>query len=574
MPLVTASPRSLQNGSILTEFTNSTNVSPTTYTFPTPQTSLIIENSGENDVFVTVGGYTDQVVKADAKWKVDVSYTSFSIRSDVNSQEFIVTAIFKEAQSLSEVNAQVANAGKYFDELNVTASKYGANPSEADNAPFINEALAALKANGGGTLLIPEGYFKIKSPIVVSGVGVYLKAASLYKTRIIADSSFVGAELIRLDQDQVTFNKGVGLEGFYIDCNNVNAHGVTVVNAYDQSGLKHVEVRNTNDNFINFNFIQPDAVKLGQTLLLENLIGEKYGNTSTKPVYFFEKYQEVNLVGCKAFPNKANSTPLNGSLRVGDGFYFKDCRGFTLTGCSSAFGDNAVVIHSETRNVAGFTFVGQTNEQITGYAIKTVNPNSRSIETITCLPIRAEGPSGKFLLDKTTLCTLYTLAASVEITSGSSQNTIFTTDTSKVTNAGIGNTVLGLSNYNTVGFSVMELLRILKASSPAMYLGVDSQTVDKRARFSYNASESTDTGISIDKKIAGAYVQLMELIDGTVEFNDSTGATHTSFKPAPANGYAGMLLTYRADSVTQYRQVLVGAIDSAGTGYRTLRVPN
>lgn len=107
MPLVTARPRSLQNGSILTEFFDTTSTTSVTYTFPTPQTTLIIENSGEKDVFVTVGSYTNQVVKVDKKWQVDVSFTSFAIRSDVNSQEFMATAIFKDAQNLSEVNSKV-----------------------------------------------------------------------------------------------------------------------------------------------------------------------------------------------------------------------------------------------------------------------------------------------------------------------------------------------------------------------------------------------------------------------------------------------------------------------------------
>lgn len=98
MPLVTARPRSLQNGNILTEFTDTTSTTEVTYTFPTIQTGIIIENSGEYDIFVTVGRYTNQVIKANKKWSVDVSFSSFFIRSDVNSQEFIATAIFKNTQ--------------------------------------------------------------------------------------------------------------------------------------------------------------------------------------------------------------------------------------------------------------------------------------------------------------------------------------------------------------------------------------------------------------------------------------------------------------------------------------------
>lgn len=109
MPNVTATPKGQLNGDILTQFTDTTSTASVTYTFPTQQTSIIIENSGVQDIFVTVGSYINQVIKADKKWKVDVSFTSFSIRSDVNSQEFIATAIFKSVEDLASLTSQFAD---------------------------------------------------------------------------------------------------------------------------------------------------------------------------------------------------------------------------------------------------------------------------------------------------------------------------------------------------------------------------------------------------------------------------------------------------------------------------------
>ncbi|MEY8756312.1 glycosyl hydrolase family 28-related protein [Peribacillus frigoritolerans] len=482
----------------------------------------------------------------------------------------------KGGKSIAEIKIleeELASVSKNINELNVNISNYGAvGDNSTDNAPFINQALSDLKARGGGVLFLPEGFFRIKTPIKISGTGIYLKSASAYKTRIVADSSFVGNELIRFEQDEITFNKGIGIEGLYVDCNNAASNGITVVNGYDQLSFRNVEVRNCNDKFINFNFIQNNSKQLGQTVLMENTIGEHFGNESLQPIYLFERYQEINLVGCKAFANKANTSPLNGTLRVGDGFYFKDCRGVTLTGCSAAFGENGVVIHSKVRNIAGFTFVGQTHEHITGYAIKTVNPNSHSIVNITCFPIRKEGSAGGFLLKKTTQCTLYTLDNKVELTNGSDQNTIFTTDVSKVTNSGIGNSVIGLANLNSIGFSVNDMLNVQKSSTPSMQLEVEK--TDKKARFVYNASETTDNGMSLDKLVNGSYVKQVEVLNDTINFKDTIGTTYASMKTNIANDHTGFFLTYRVSGVNYYKQVRIGAVDSGGAGFRQLIIPN
>lgn len=107
MPNVTATPKGMINGVVVTEFTDTTSTTSVTYTYPTQQTSLVIENSGVADIFVTVGSYSNQVIKPDKKWRADVPFTSFSIRSDANSQEFIATASIEIADDLASVTAQL-----------------------------------------------------------------------------------------------------------------------------------------------------------------------------------------------------------------------------------------------------------------------------------------------------------------------------------------------------------------------------------------------------------------------------------------------------------------------------------
>lgn len=105
MPIVTATPRGLLNGKIVTEFTDTTSASSVTYTYPVQQAGIKIENSGIADIFVTVGTYVNQVINPDKTWKADAAFTSFSIRSDVNSQEFIATAFQNDVDGSGEADS-------------------------------------------------------------------------------------------------------------------------------------------------------------------------------------------------------------------------------------------------------------------------------------------------------------------------------------------------------------------------------------------------------------------------------------------------------------------------------------
>jgi hypothetical protein len=109
MPVVNAPPRSLQNGSTVTQFTNTTNTTSTTYTYPTTQTNLIVENSGEHDIYLTVGTVNNQLIKVDTKYQYDGQFTQFSIRSDIDSQEFIATAFYQEYTDFNSLNDQLNN---------------------------------------------------------------------------------------------------------------------------------------------------------------------------------------------------------------------------------------------------------------------------------------------------------------------------------------------------------------------------------------------------------------------------------------------------------------------------------
>lgn len=487
-----------------------------------------------------------------------------TILSDWQESGFLNIIINDALQTqIDDVALQVNNIG-------YNPITYGAKADGiTDDILALEQTIAKIKEDGGNRLFLSAGNYAISRPLVITNLGIDIVCVP-YRTKITPTPNFVGNELIRFEQNEEDVYKGINLGGVYIDLNNETCNGITVINAYDQFVFKNVEVRDCNDDYVPFNFTHKNTGNIGgQTLLLENTIGEHFSNNPTKPVYYFEKYHEVNLIGAKAFANKANSTPINGTLRVGDCFYFKDCRGITMTGCSSAFGDNAVVFEAVGRTIQGLTIVGQTNEEITGRALKTVNTN-QSISQITVLPIRSQSGSGTFLLDNVTQSTIYSLNAVVDVINGSSQNTIFTTDYTKVNNTGRGNSIVGMANYNDPGFKVNNSMLVYNDSTPFFMMKADT----KLSRLVHNASSLVDNGISIDKRNGSKWQKLISMLDNEIKFFDIDNVEMANFRSNPANGYAGMVLLYRADSVTKFQQVQVGAVDSGGTGYRVLRVPN
>jgi lysophospholipase L1-like esterase len=153
MPNVTALPRTLENGRTLTQFTDTTSTTAVTYTYPTQQTGIQIENSGEKDIFVTVGSYTNQLVKADTKWKVDVSFTSFSISSVVNSQEFIATAFVDVVTDINTLATQLTEKAKQTD-LNTTNAQLSTKRDKATAIALADLATDARTAMTGGSVAV------------------------------------------------------------------------------------------------------------------------------------------------------------------------------------------------------------------------------------------------------------------------------------------------------------------------------------------------------------------------------------------------------------------------------------
>jgi hypothetical protein len=93
MPAVTAQPRRQNNDDLVTEFVDTVGTSSTTYTFPSAQNFLRIENKGVTTLTLSAGTYTGVAISPSQSWESEVDFSSFSIQSASGTQQFNVRAI-------------------------------------------------------------------------------------------------------------------------------------------------------------------------------------------------------------------------------------------------------------------------------------------------------------------------------------------------------------------------------------------------------------------------------------------------------------------------------------------------
>lgn len=429
----------------------------------------------------------------------------------------------------------------------------------ADDSEAFKKAVVHLKKVKGGTIYIPAKTYAIKKSIVIDHPGIYIQGVSPVYSIISLLDGFEGSGAIVYTQikEFSELSSGVGIiGGLRIHCNNQLTNGIYGLRMYDQVLFQNVMIRKVHRDYSGFHFTQDAALGnqyLGQTLLLENCIAERFGSEASNPdsngIYYFERYQEVNLVGCKAF------STIGTQLSQGTAFFLKDCRGITFTGCSAAFAENAIVTAATNRSVSGISVYGQTNELITGYALKIISENGFKSSEFTFLPIRSQSGSGDYKLVNLDLSTIYSLNRKVSLDASSYQNTIYSSSAKDVLFEGRGNSIIGLANYNSLGVSIHDSLTISGqdtfGTNPMINLVGKNQATKSRVVLQKNGN------LDFMSDEGGNYKNLLSLLND----NKSNGTS--------------LVLTYSLDGVDfKTGRVELGPPDSAGQGYRQLRILN
>lgn len=447
------------------------------------------------------------------------------------------------------------------EEANSQLAHIATLPSDAGDIDSLEKAILEVKNKGGNRLYLPAKTYVIDRPLIISNLGIDIQAVP-YRTKIQPSDIFKGDELIRFEQNEENLYKGVNIEGLYIDCKGKECNGITFINAYDQFSLRNIEVRNCNDNYIAFNFEQHND-RVGQTLLIENCIGDHISNSANKPVWYFNRYQEVNMIGTKAFGSKAN---MNAS---GIGYHFVDCKGITMTGCSHSFCENGVVIEAKNRHCNGFNLIAMNHEEVGNNSIKTIVHDSYLISSLNVWGIRDQNGIGNIKLDGVRNSTLFTTYSSVEILNSCSNVMIISGDKSKVINHGVNSTVIGASN-SSQQIEIITGLGLTSNNTPRLDFSIEG--ANKTIRTKYSATEEKDYGYIVENITNGSAYTLMKLLRAYSSLYSNN--IETLRATTTGTNSTGLMLLVNINGVDKLVKVLIGEKDSAGTGYRALRIPN
>jgi hypothetical protein len=104
VPNVTAIPRGMSNGDVVTSFIDSVETTSRTYTYPTLQTGLVVTNKGKANITVTVNA-TPYVITPNQTQKIVADFTTFSIVSSSGIQHFETIATVSEQKGYTSGSA-------------------------------------------------------------------------------------------------------------------------------------------------------------------------------------------------------------------------------------------------------------------------------------------------------------------------------------------------------------------------------------------------------------------------------------------------------------------------------------
>lgn len=135
----------------------------------------------------------------------------------------------------------------------ISILEQGADPTFEDNSPFIQLALEEAKNNGGGTVYIPSGIWKIKSPLII-----YSNTKLMLETNAVIQRNADIPNMIRnYDDGTTTLSRAVqnvSITGGAFDGNDTAFPSVCYVMAFSRFNdieVNAVEFKNIKDgNFI------------------------------------------------------------------------------------------------------------------------------------------------------------------------------------------------------------------------------------------------------------------------------------------------------------------------------------
>jgi hypothetical protein len=408
---------------------------------------------------------------------------------------------------------------------------------------FGTMSASPFMASNGGILRIPRGVYYLNAEIDFSEAGVRIVGDGIEATKVYCVANLgSGNALLKFDQSNDGYsNVGCTVENLLIDMQGYTGHGVWWLKPYDGFNPTNISVYGVHDDYNAFRITKdPDNVAdaISQTATLTNLIGaHSVSTTATASIFYCEDLQEATFINCKGF---GAAQPVDNTETKADchTFEFVDCRGITLTGCSSAFSkQHGIRIRTATRPSAGIFIYGHTYETIDGCLRADGNAVVGDVSHVDHGPYRTEGAvnhtNGVFDLNRVLSSSFNVGSRSINIDADCQQILVFSRDRTAITNNGTRTTIVGQDSDAAPGVELRGSRALLSGGSGGQ---IDVQT-------------------------------------GATDFKaDGETVARTQY-PWTAS-QAGLLVAVNRSGTVALSQVEIGAADSGGSGWRILRVAN
>lgn len=462
-----------------------------------------------------------------------VGTTVGTIWSDINLLSIPITEVIQTegtGQLLSKVTAISGNNLTLEDNATATVTN---GLCYLEHSTALQEALN----NGVTHLHLSAGSYLFNTGLQFTAQGSKLTADGVNNTIIYAVGG-VGVPVVEFESDVAGGTlQGVVCEDFFVNLQNARRNGIVFRRLWDGSCVRNVaadyghvdyvgiSVRRHSTQSVPVSALQQNVVS--QSVVFENVHSIVRAN-STGLAMYCEYVQEMVMTNVKA-GFSAGSNAITGTST---GLQLEGCRGVTLNGCSQFGSAKGLRITSVAGEVRGITVIGNTFETNTNNL--SVDGGTYDIyEVYVTHPRTIGGGAGTFVVDK---CTGGHIDASDRALTFSAATVI-----------GMSGLVYGTATITNSGVNCFT-------SRVPVISGVITHTYPQ--------------GVT---HVVGNNSTTLDTTDFTV--NNSGVEVLTADYPWAASDLGVVIATNRAGVVTMSR-VTIGAANSAGTGYRMLRVLN
>lgn len=380
-----------------------------------------------------------------------------------------------------------------------------------DDWEAINSAVTSRFSKRFPVGLLDEVYGV--SQTVQIGSGVSLQGASAFNSIIKALPGFSGESVVLYLEPNGTLNS-INPKNFRVSVNgNESVHGIDIRRAYDCVLIENLVCIDAADNANAIRIVghvDSAPVTINQTIVAIGLFAGHANQSATAATIFIDRLQEAVFTECKAWGC------YGANKAPASPWVFQDCRSIVLTQISCATSSGyAIRVLSNGRSGNGLNFISPLYERVDNI-MEVVGTSSLPITNLSHVSPRYENPiSGGFDITWTNSVRIDTAGRPINIDADSVAAMIETSDATNITN---------LSRNTSV---------IRRANAVSEYVHI------------------------------GPLFQAGPL----------TGNPHIRTR-APAIGETSITITHNDGTTSALKNVLAGAVDSGGSGYRVLRIPN